>query len=368
MREYIRKIDAYWRASNYLTVAFMYLKDNIFLKRELNLHDLKDYSSGHWGTCPGINFIISHLNYYIKTYNQRVQLTIGSGHAGNALFVNLLLEGTIQKYYSITDSESKLDVSKLHHCLAKIRTEINPFYPGTIYDGGELGYSLPVAFGAAVGKEDLLNVCIIGDGEFETGTISSAWRTKLYFEKHASNVLPILHMNGYRMSEKSIISQYSDEQIVQYFSSMGYETRIIELNHEDMINAVKWAHNLLFCYKESLDKRWPVIVLRSQKGYSAPDTETVHIQGTSDSHKNPLKNLKKNEKIAYLQKWLESYKPKELFFENGELKDEIKDILPRDDLKLGNILSYYKRMPLVISEKKRINSFLNEGRANVRIF
>lgn len=180
MKTDIRKIDAYWRASNYLTVALMYLKDNIFLKRVIDLHDLKDYSSGHWGTCPGINFIITHLNYYIKTYNQRVQLTIGPGHAGNALFVHLLLEGTLQKYYSVIDRESKLDISKLQDCITKIRTEINPFFPGTIYDGGELGYSLPVAFGTVIGKEDLLNVCIIGDGEFETGTISATWRTKLY--------------------------------------------------------------------------------------------------------------------------------------------------------------------------------------------
>lgn len=356
MKEDIRKIDAYWRASNYLTVALMYLKDNIFLKHEIDIQDLKDYSSGHWGTCPGINFILSHLNYYIKIYAQRVQLTIGPGHAGNALLVHLLLEGTFQKYYSIAGSESKWDISKLQDCIAKMRTEINPFYPGTIYDGGELGYSLPVAFGTVIGKEELLNVCIIGDGEFETDTISSTWRTKLYFKKNVGKVLPILHMNGYRMSEKSILSQFSDRQIVQYFDSMGYDARIIELSHEDMIGAFKWANDLLFYAKDSVDKKWPIIVLKSPKGYSAPDTEGVHIQGSCDSHKDPISRLTRDEKVVYLQKWLDSYNPEELFLENGELKEEIKDILPQEELKLGNSLSYYERKPLVIPEEKRFNN------------
>lgn len=163
------------------------------------------------------------------------------------------------------------------------------------------------------------------------------------------------------MSEKSIVSQYSDEHIVQYFASMGYEARIVELNHEDMIGAFKWGNDLLFHSDNFLDKRWPIIVLRSPKGYSAPDTEMVHIQGRSDAHKNPLSKLTRNEKIVYLQKWLDSYNPEELFLENGELKDEIKDILPREELKLGNILSYYERKPLVIPKEKRFNYTFCDG-------
>ena len=144
-------------------------------------------------------------------------------------------------------------------------------------------------------------------------------------------------------------------------SAERMSARIVELNHEDMINAFKWAHDLLFYSKDSLDKRWPIIALRSPKGYSAPDTDIVHIQGSSDSHKNPLSKLTRNEQIAYLQKWLESYKPEELFSENGELKDRIKDILPREELKLGNILDYYERMPLIVPEEKRFNYSSGNG-------
>lgn len=346
MIEDIYKIDAYWRAANYYTVALMYLKNNILLNRKVKVDDLKQYSSGHWGTCPGINFILAHLNYFISSTGQKVQLTIGPGHAGTALFVNLLLEGTLQEYYSLLNEQgTKFDIKKLQNCISQIRTEINPSFPGTVYDGGELGYSLPVAFGTVIGKKDLLNVCIIGDGEFETGTISSAWRTKIYFDQMSGKVLPIIHLNGYRMSDSTILSQYSDEQIMQYFISMDYKAKIVHLEHTEMIEALLWARDL-YEFRGEEKGPWPVIVLKSMKGYSAPDTKKIHIQGNSDSHKNPLNKLNSIEKADYLQKWLESYKPEELFCEDGNLKEYIKEIIPNDNLKLGKVLSYYERQKL----------------------
>lgn len=359
MVEDINKIDSYWRAANYYTVALMYLKDNILLNRKLEVEDLKQYSSGHWGTCPGINFILAHLNYFISSYGQKIQLTIGPGHAGNALFVNLLLEGTLQKYYSLMDDQgTEMDINKLQECISKIRTEINPSFPGTIYDGGELGYSLPVAFNR-YWEKDLLNVCIIGDGEFETGTISSAWRTKVYFNQTAGKVLPIIHLNGYRMSDKTILSQYSDDQIIRFFEAMDYEAKIVHLDHMEMNKALVWAKEL-FELAEKEKTPWPVIILVSPKGYSAPNTESIHIQGNLNSHKNPLSKLDGMEKADYLQKWLESYKPKELFCEDGSLKEEVKEILPNDELKLGNTLSYYERKSLQLPNIKEFAISLDE--------
>lgn len=345
IKEDVNKIDAYWRAANYLTVAFMFLKSNIFLKRDISVEDVKQFASGHWGTAPGVNFIVAHLNYFIKNYRRRVQLTIGPGHAGNALFANLLLEGTLHKYYDLKDEKLNLDIDKVQDCISKVRTENNPFFPGTVYDGGELGYSLPVAFGTIMGDENLLHVCVIGDGEFETGTIASTWRTQIYFDGPEGKVLPIIHMNGYRMSDRSMLSWYSDEQIIQYFESMNYEARIVGLNHEEMIDALNWAESIF--QSGTVDKpRWPVIVLKNAKGYSAPDTESVRIQGRSDSHKNPLSKMSAEERAIYLQQWLKSYVPEELFEDNGEPKQCVKDILPEEEYKIGNSLSYYERRPL----------------------
>ncbi len=347
--EDVAKIDAYWRAANYLTVAFMYLKDNVFLKRDITASDVKPFASGHWGTAPGINFIIAHLNYFIKNRSARVQLTIGPGHAGNALFANLLLEGTLKDYYDLTDEKGCLDIGKVQEAITLMRTENNPFFPGTIYDGGELGYSLPVAYGTVIGEKELLHVCVIGDGEFETGTISSAWRTQLYFDNTHGMVLPIVHLNGFRMSDESMLSQYSDEQIIQYFESMNYEARIIGLNHKEMIDALEWAGDI-YETKNSASMRKPVIILKSPKGFSAPDTELIHFQGQSDSHKNPLSRLSADERAEYLHKWLESYKPGELFEEDGEPKAYIKAIIPNENLRLGNSHKYYRRLSLSLPD------------------
>lgn len=206
---------------------------------------MKDHPSGHWGTSPGINFIIAHLNRYICSTKRQVQLVIGPGHAGNSFYVNLLLEGTLQEYYALQMEEKPgFDINKIQKSIGMIRTEINPSFPGTIYDGGELGYSLPVAFGTVVDNPDLLTVCIIGDGESETGCISASWRCKKYLNQNSGIVLPIMHLNGYRMSDRSLLSLYSDEEITMYFKSMGYEARFVTLDHYDMIDSLNWVDTM----------------------------------------------------------------------------------------------------------------------------
>ncbi|NLB78977.1 MAG: hypothetical protein GX796_09085 [Clostridiaceae bacterium] len=337
-----QKIDQYWRAANYLTAAFMYLKDNIFLKRKLCLDDLKDHPSGHWGTSPGINFIVAHLNYFITHTKRRVQLVIGPGHAGNALFVNLLLEGTLQEYYPIQNNESIcFDVNKIQDCITQIRTEGSPYLPGTIYDGGELGYSLPVSFGSIFDQPNLLTVCIVGDGEFETGTISSSWRCNQYVDRSSGKILPIIHLNGYRMGDQSLLSRYSDREIDLYFKSMGYVARFVYLDHQEMIDALNWVDYQYKQIEEGASGAWPVLVLKSSKGCTAPDIGCIKVQGTLDAHKNPLRNLSKQERVAYLQGWLGSYHPEELFDEKGYLKKDIAEIIPKNKLRIGKTLEGY---------------------------
>lgn len=346
---YFDGIDLYWRAANYLTVAFMYLKDNIFLKRPLKVEDLVLHPSGHWGTSPGINFIIAHLNYYISQTNRKVQLVIGPGHAGNSLFVNLLLEETLQEIYPIRGKEGALfDIDNVHKCLSEIRTEIGPFFPGMIYDGGELGYSLPVAFGSVIDNPDLLTICVIGDGEFETGTISSAWRCKQYLDQTSGIVLPIIHLNGYRMGDKTILSQYDDQQIYSYFESMGYEAIFVGMDHNEMYNALNLVNKRHEQIKHNESDIWPVIILKSLKGYTAPDQDIFKIQGTLNSHKNPLKNMDPENTLKYLTVWLKSYCPEELFTKNGFLKKDILKIIPQNSKKLGKTLVNYKHKKLLL--------------------
>lgn len=345
----IHMVNKYWRAANYLTVAFMYLKDNIFLKRKLLESDLKEHPSGHWGTSSGINFIIAHLNRYICTTKSPVQLVIGPGHAGNSLFVNLLLEGTLAKYYPIqTDENVSFDIGKIHECMSMIRTEISPFLPGTVYDGGELGYSLAVAFGTVFDNPDLMTVCIIGDGEFETGCISSSWRCKKYLDQNSGIVLPIVHLNGYRMGDHSLLSQYSDEEITMYFKSMGYIARFASMDHYEMIEALNWVDEMHKSIKAGEQSDWPVLVIRSLKGCTAPDRNQIRIQGTLDAHKNPLRKLNQQETVDYVQNWLESYHSEGLFDENGFLNKEIMTIIPERHLKIGERLECYihKRLEL----------------------
>lgn len=345
----IQKIDQYWRAANYLTVAFMYLKDNIFLKRKLRPSDLKEYPSGHWGTSPGINFIVAHLNSFVTRTQRRIQLVVGPGHAGNALFANLLLEGTLQEFYPIqSDQSESFDIDKIQDCIAQIRTEGSPYLPGTIYDGGELGYSLPVSFGSILDQPDLLTVCIVGDGEFETGTISSSWRCNRYIGRSSGKVLPIIHLNGYRMGDQSLLSGYSDNEIDLYFKSMGYIARFVHLDHQEMIDSLNWVDYQYKRIEAGMKDAWPVLIFKSPKGCTAPDIEGIQIQETLDAHKNPLRDLSKQEKVIYLQSWLDSYSPEELFNEKGYLKKDITEIIPENKQRIGRTLDRYEHRRLLL--------------------
>ena len=352
-----QSINKYWKAANYLTVAFMYLKNNIFLTEEFSVSDMKDYPTGHWGTSPGINFIFAHLNRFICYTKKQIQLVVGPGHAGNALLANLLIEDSLKEYYVIDSKEKSFnfDAELVNKLMTKIRTENSPFFPGLIYDGGELGYSLPVAFGSVLDNPNLLSVCIIGDGEFETGTIASSWRCKDYLDRSSGFVLPIIHLNGFRMGSRSIISYYDDEDIMLYFKSMGYEAKIVDFNHEKMINALDWADDMYKKIKNGEYNVWPVLVLKTLKGYSAPN-----IEGTSGSHKDPLKRFNKRERFEYLHGWLRSYQPTELFDDNGFFHEDILRIIPEDKFKIGRILESYSHSKLNIPEANQFSLSLDD--------
>lgn len=345
----IKKIDKYWRACNYLTVANMYLKNNQFLTNELQDSDIKDYASGHWGTCPGVNFIYAHLNWYVKRYRRKTQLILGPGHGGNALLANLQLEKSLRKNpVSIKIAEEKMVTKDF----CSIRTEVNPFYPGTIYDGGELGYSLAVAFGSVLDKPHSLCVCIIGDGEAETGTLAASWNCKEYMNASSGFVLPIVHLNGYRMGEHSVLSSKSDEDITSIYRGMGYRPFIVEGNHISMYKALERIENTYREIEEGKHNIWPVLILRTPKGWTAPNYCDFHIENNVIAHKNPLRELHSNKTKEYLLYWLKSYQPDELFI-NGEPCDDILAIIPDKEYQLGNSLINYENENLNIPDAEK---------------
>ena len=223
-------IDRYWRAANYLTVENMLFERRLHKLKRIQYGDLKEFVSGHWGTCPGINFIYAHLCRYIKVYHRDVQLIVGPGHAGNALIANCQIE-----------LEKNCNEKNDSHFF---RTETNPAYPGTLYSGGELGYSLAISFGAAIDNPKRLCVCIIGDGEAETGTVAAAWRCKEFMNQRSGLVLPILHLNGYKMGGPSLFSKQTDNELSDFLVVWDMNPFIVDGRHESMIKALDFAEKL----------------------------------------------------------------------------------------------------------------------------
>ena len=334
----IDKLEKYWRAVNYLTLAHIYLKDNALCEREMTHSDLKTYPSGHWGTSPSVNFIIAHVNRYITEHDKKIQLIIGTGHSGSALGANLFLEGSMREKYKMSDNlkEAINQFLNMEKNIPGIRSEIGPFFPGSIYDGGELGYSLAVAMGAVLNDEELTAVVIIGDGECETGCLAGAWNSIKCLGTKRGHILPIINLNGYRMGDESLLAKKTDEELVNMFDGMGYEVKIVYGIHEQMIDSMEWANDYFEEKKDLYGDRNPLIILKTPKGWTAPDDEKIKIEGTVKSHKNPLYDLNQNEHtFQYLKKWLLQYNPQELFDGEGNLCHTIQSILPRKEKRLG---------------------------------
>jgi len=348
----LHKIDAYWRAANYLSVGQIYLYDNPLLKRQLTLSDVKPLVVGHFGTTPGQNFIYVHLNRVIKKYDLNMFYIAGPGHGGPALVANTYLEGSYTEIYpDISQDEAGMKkLFKQFSFPGGISSHVAPTTPGSIYEGGELGYSLSHAFGAVFDNPDLIVACVVGDGEAETGPLATAWHGNKFLNPITDGaVLPILHLNGYKISNPTIFARIEPEELEQFFRGCGWTPYFVEGDEpekmhqlmaecmETVIQEIQEIQANARNKKDLTRRRWPLIVLKSPKGWTGPKVvDGLQIEDTFRSHQVPLLvNSKHPKHLAQLEKWLKSYKAEELFDAQGKLLPELAELAPKGERRMG---------------------------------
>ncbi len=351
--ELVQKTDAYWRAANYLSVGQIYLFDNPLLKRPLELSDIKHMLLGHWGTTPGQNFIYAHLNRVIKKYDLDMIYVSGPGHGGPAVVANTYLEGTYSEIYpNISQDEAGLQKLFLQFSFpGGIPSHASPETPGSIHEGGELGYSLSHTFGAVFDSPDLIVACVVGDGEAETGPLATAWHSNKFLDPAADGaVLPILHLNGYKIANPTILARITHEELDQLMRGYGWTPIFVEgsdpaLMHEAMATALDEAvERIREIQQKAREKRdhtrprWPMIVLKSPKGWTGPTiVDGVQIEGTFHAHQVPISDPSAHPgHLKLLEDWLRSYRPEELFDEHGRLMPELAELAPLGDRRMGS--------------------------------
>lgn len=350
--EEVEKINAYWQAANYLSVGQIYLLDNPLLREPLKLEHIKSRLLGHWGTTPGLNFIYVHLNRVINKYDLNVIYITGPGHGGPGLVANTYLEGTYSEVYPDI-SQDAAGMKKLFTQFSfpgGIPSHVAPETPGSIHEGGELGYSLLHAYGAVFDNPDLMACCVIGDGEAETGALAASWHSNKFLNPvHDGVVLPILHLNGYKISNPTILARISEEELTSLLVGYGYKPYFVEgddpeIMHRQMAttldNVITEIQTIQADARSngfSLRPQWPMIVLRSPKGWTGPKiVDGIKIEGTFRSHQVPLSELAtKPDHIRILEQWMLSYKPEELFNENGKLRTDLSDLAPKGSRRMG---------------------------------
>ena len=346
----LRKIDAYWRASNYLTAGQLYLLDDPLLKQPLTMDHIKRKIVGHWGTCPGQNFIYTHLNRVINKYDLDMIYLSGPGHGGNAMVAQTYLEGTYSEVYpNITqDEEGMKKLFKQFSFPGGIPSHCAPETPGSINEGGELGYSLAHAFGAVMDDPGLIAACVVGDGEAETGPLATSWHSNKFLNPVTDGaVLPILHLNGFKIANPTVFSRISHEETEMFFRGCGWEPRFVEGDepmemHQKMAAALDWAVREIRRIQtaareqgETARPRWPMIVLRTPKGWTGPrEVDGKPVEGSFRAHQVPL-SMDGPEHLQQLSDWLHSYHPEELFDENGTLIPELRELAPKGDRRMG---------------------------------
>jgi xylulose-5-phosphate/fructose-6-phosphate phosphoketolase len=352
-REQLRKIHAYWRAANYLSVGQIYLYDNPLLKEPLKLSHVKPLVVGHWGTTPGQNFIYAHLNRVIKKYDLNMFYIAGPGHGGPAIVGNVYLEGTWSEIYP-NDSQDEAGLKRLFTKFSfpgGISSHVAPTTPGSIHEGGELGYSLSHAFGAAFDNPDLIVACVIGDGEAETGPLATAWQSnKLLNPISDGAVLPILHLNGYKISNPTVLSRIEPEELEQFLRGCGWTPHFVEGHdpekmHQLMASTLDQATESIREIQrnarsnhDTTRPRWPMIVLRSPKGWTGPKVvDGLQIEGTFRAHQVPiLVDADHPQHVPLLENWMRSYKAEELFDKNGTLIPELAELAPQGERRMGS--------------------------------
>lgn len=350
--ELLQKMNAYWRAANYLSVGQIYLYDNPLLKKTLTLKHIKPRLLGHWGTTPGLNFIYVHLNRIIKKYDLNVIYVTGPGHGGPGLVANTYLEGTYSEIYpNITqDEEGIKKLFKQFSFPGGIPSHVAPETPGSINEGGELGYSLVHAYGAVFDNPDLIAACVVGDGEAETGALASGWHSNKFLNPvHDGAVLPILHLNGYKIANPTILARIPKEELEQLFKGYGYKPYFVEGDvpeevHELLattlgiiIEEIKQIQNEARTSGFTKRPQWPMIIFITPKGWTGPkEVDGIKIEGTWRSHQVPLSELaEKPAHVQLLEQWMKSYKPEELFNEQGKLIAELAALAPQGTRRMG---------------------------------
>ncbi len=352
----IELLNKYFRAANYLSAAQLYLLDNPLLEEPLKMEHIKPKIVGHWGTTPGQNFIYVHLNRVIKKYDLNMMYVAGPGHGGQAAVSNVYLEGTYSQIYPNVsqDLEGLKRLCKQFSFPGGISSHVAPETPGSINEGGELGYSLAHAYGATLDNPDLIVACCIGDGEAETGPLAASWQiNKLINPKNDGAVLPILHLNGYKIANPTILARISKTELISYFGGLGYNPLIVEGHepydmHEKMAKALDKAIETIKSIqykarKENVEGRplWPMIILKTPKGWTGPKIfEEKQIEGTFRAHQVPITvDIKTPQNLKLLEKWLRSYHPEELFTKDGQLISSLKKLIPKQGRRMGENLN-----------------------------
>ena len=349
--EFLRNLDAYWRAANYLSVGQIYLYDNPLLKAPLSLAHIKPRLLGHWGTTPGLNFIYVHLSRIIKEYDLNVINITGPGHGGPGLVANAYLEGTYSEVYPgiAQDEEGMKQLFKQFSFPGGVPSHVAPETPGSIHEGGELGYSLSHAFGAAFDNPDLLVACVVGDGEAETGALATSWHSNKFLNPvHDGAVLPILHLNGYKIAGPTVLARIPRDELEALFRGYGYAPYFVEgddpmVIHQLMATAldsvVTDIQNIQRDARANgFHKRpcWPMIILRSPKGWTGPKiVDGKPTEGTFRSHQVPMGEMSHPGHLELLESWMKSYRPNELFDETGKLRSEIAALAPKGERRMS---------------------------------
>jgi xylulose-5-phosphate/fructose-6-phosphate phosphoketolase len=348
----LANIHAYWQATNYLSAVMLYLKENALLQKSLKPEHIKPRLFGHWGTVPGLNFIYAHLNRLIQDTNANLMLIVGPGHGSPSNLANLYIEGTLGEYYP----EFRQTLAGFTNLVRSfswaggLPSHNTPITPGTIHEGGELGYCLSHAFGAAFDNPDLIVTCVVGDGEAETGPLATSWHSNKFLNPVTDGaVLPILHLNGYKISGPTIFGRMCDDDLKSLFNGYGYQVRFVEGEnpvavHPVMWQTLNWAYSEICRIQNQVRSKkltdspsWPMIILRTPKGWTCPKTlDGLPLEGSFRCHQIPIKDPAINPKhFKVLEKWITGYKSKELFDASARPKSKITSVCPKDNKRMG---------------------------------
>jgi len=344
-------MDAYWRAANYLSVGQIYLYDNPLLKKPLKREHIKPRLLGHWGTTPGLNFIYVHLNRVIKERDLNVIYIAGPGHGGPGLVANTYLEGTYSEFYPNVsqDEEGMKRLFKQFSFPGGIPSHVAPETPGSIHEGGELGYALSHAYGAVFDNPDLIAACVVGDGEAETGPLATSWHSNKFLNPVRDGaVLPILHLNGYKIAGPTVLARIPKDELESLFRGYGYKPHFVEGHEPEQMHQIM-ASTIDSVVGEIKDiqkdarangfkkrPQWPLIILRTPKGWTGPKTvDGLQTEGTFRSHQVPMSDMNKLEHIKILERWMKSYGPQNLFDKTGRLRPELAELAPTGTRRMG---------------------------------